>query len=175
MPGRNLKGQYAQDPSAAMYDGFTIFYNSKGYPEIYIAGQQIKLHVYIWEKANGPKPPKMFVHHKDGDRGNYSLDNLELLTQKEHSRIHAGWVRDDEGHWVAKPCTDCGEVLSLDSFYERKGLAPSAKCKKCHNKRTSTKNMSPERLAKVKAYKKKYYQKVGKLREREAAKNKKTI
>ena len=73
----------------------------------------------------------MQLHHKDFDKSNYTLDNLELVTQSDHLKIHAGWVRDKNGKWIAKPCKDCGEKLALDKFYQRKGLTPSNRCIKC--------------------------------------------
>ena len=46
------------------------------------------LHRYVWEQANGPIPKNMVIHHKDFNRGNWSLDNLEMLTRAEHIKRH---------------------------------------------------------------------------------------
>jgi hypothetical protein len=115
--------------------GRSIWFDFKGYACVWHERKTKKLHVLIWEAANGPKPPKTEIHHRDEDKGNWALSNLELLTNTEHQRLHAGWVREN-GVWTAKPCTACNLVLPLSSFYERKGYTPSARCKPCHCKAT---------------------------------------
>jgi hypothetical protein len=47
----------------------------------------------------------MVVHHKDGDRFNNDLSNLELLTHQEHSQHH------NQKHPVKKSCEVCGDVF----------------------------------------------------------------
>lgn len=154
---RNNKGQYKQRDSLPKYDGFSVYADAKGYPIIYIAGKEIKLHVYVWEKQNGNKPLGMQVHHIDGCKSNYAIDNLMLVSQSDHSKIHAGWVRNEAGDWTHKPCNQCKKILPLDAFYKRKGYTPSALCKACHCVVTSTKNMSKERREKVRLYKQQYH------------------
>ena len=51
-------------------------------------GKNHHLHRYVWEQANGPIPKNMVIHHKDFNRGNWSLDNLEMLTRAEHIKCH---------------------------------------------------------------------------------------
>lgn len=51
-------------------------------------GHQPLLHREIWKAANGEIPAGMLVHHKDGDRGNYALENLQLVSRREHALIH---------------------------------------------------------------------------------------
>ena len=46
------------------------------------------LHQYIWITVNGDIPEGYDVHHKDGNRQNNSIYNLELLTIKEHHELH---------------------------------------------------------------------------------------
>ena len=117
-----------------IYDGFGIWYDKKGYPTIFINGKNIKLHIYIWEKANGEKPKRMQLHHIDFNKGNYSIENLELVNQSDHFKIHAGWKRGSDGNFVLKPCKDCKQLLSLNSFYQRKGLTPNNRCIDCCKK-----------------------------------------
>lgn len=48
-------------------------------------------HRVIWVWHNGPIPEGLVVNHKDYNRGNNHIENLELLTQKEnteYSRCH---------------------------------------------------------------------------------------
>ncbi len=46
----------------------------------------VKLHVYNFEKANGPVPKGYCVAFKDRDTLNCDLDNLELISREENMR-----------------------------------------------------------------------------------------
>jgi len=49
----------------------------------------VREHILVWETANGPVPHGMVVHHKNGNKQNNRLENLELLaSQAEHVRLH---------------------------------------------------------------------------------------
>jgi hypothetical protein len=140
-----------------IYEGFNIWISKKGYPCIWVDGKEIKLHVYIWEKTNGNKPGRHDIHHKDGDKLNYDLENLELVTYSEHKRIHAGWIKKN-GEWIKKPCSGCNRILPLEDFYyvnTRK--IESALCKVCHNEVITERNKRPENHEKLKTYKRNYY------------------
>lgn len=43
-----------------------------------------KVHVLVWSAFNGEKPNGMQVNHKDEDKTNNRLENLELVTPKEN-------------------------------------------------------------------------------------------
>jgi len=141
------------------YEKFKVWYSHKGYPLIWISGKEVKLHVYIWEKTNGSKPKGCDVHHKDNDKGNFVLNNLELVTFSEHRRIHAGWIREN-GKWIKKPCNDCNKILPLkDFYYVKTRKIESALCKECHNEVIKKRNSTPEMKVKLKVYKREYYRK----------------
>jgi hypothetical protein len=42
------------------------------------------VHRRVWEDAHGPIPKGHWIWWKDGDHANCALENLELLTDKEH-------------------------------------------------------------------------------------------
>ena len=128
---RDNKGKFIKGTNGNTYEGFGIWYDKKGYPNIWINGKSIKLHIYIWEKINGEKPKGYDIHHIDFDKKNYKIENLSLETKSDHLKIHAGWIRDSNKKWIKKPCKDCKKLLPLDSFYQRKGLTPSNRCIKC--------------------------------------------
>lgn len=43
---------------------------------------------WVWEQANGPIPLGKGIHHKDEDKLNDSLENLELVSKAEHLDRH---------------------------------------------------------------------------------------
>jgi hypothetical protein len=47
-----------------------------------------RLHVAVWEEANGPTPKGWHVHHKDENKTNNQLSNLEALPGSEHLSQH---------------------------------------------------------------------------------------
>lgn len=106
-----------------------------GYPRMQVDGRSKKTHVVMWEKANGEKPKGFDIHHKDLNKENYELENLELLTRIDHRRIHAGWIREN-GKWSHKKCCSCKKLLPLSDFSSQgKDKPPRANCKKCVNER----------------------------------------
>lgn len=58
------------------------------YNTIQVDGKQRRAHHVIWERAHGPIPPGYEIHHKDGNGHNNKLENLMMLTRKEHMRLH---------------------------------------------------------------------------------------
>jgi HNH endonuclease len=75
-----------------VFNGVCFYRKQRGY---YKAGYEemgrrtVYMHRYVWEFHNGPIPPKHHVHHIDGDTGNNTLENLELVLGTTHSRHHA--------------------------------------------------------------------------------------
>jgi hypothetical protein len=141
---RNLKGQFTRG-TGEVFEGFGVWYDSKGYPCILVGKKEVRLHVFVWERVNGEKPKGFDIHHKNGNKKDFKLENLEALSSSDHKRVHAGWVRQN-GEWIAKQCNKCKRILPLDQFYPRKGKTPTALCKPCHNQKlTESHNSSPER------------------------------
>jgi hypothetical protein len=65
------------------------------YPSISFADERWYLHRLIWSKFIGPIPDDMEVHHKDNDKLNASLDNLELVSSSQN-KIYA----HDDGTFI---------------------------------------------------------------------------
>lgn len=146
---RNKKGQITARVGGERFERFAVYSDAKGYKLISINGKDIFIHVFVWERVNGKKPEGHEIHHKDGDKSNYSLNNLELLSISDHRRTHAGWIKT-EGKWSHKPCTKCVKVLPLEDFYPRKGCTPSARCKPCHCEATRAWALNnPEKRKKI--------------------------
>ena len=78
-------------------------------------------HRVVWKRAHGPIPKGYDVHHKDEDKTNNDLTNLELLPKTEHGHLH-GQQGGRPGLGVIK-CADCGK--------KQKHFA-KGRCKSCY-------------------------------------------
>lgn len=144
-----------------LYRGHCVKVTKKGYLYVNIPKSESKtgkyrklsLHVGIWEEANGLVPKGMEIHHKDRCKTNNNLENLEMLSRRDHNRVHAGWLRDANGVFTHKPCRKCGRILPLSNFYETHGATNGSAfyctlCKKC-DKLDSQKRYARKRLEKL--------------------------
>jgi len=88
-------------------------------------------HNIVWEQHHGPIPLGMQIHHKDLDRANNDILNLQLVTPLEHKRLHSG-CRIVNGEWE-KPCKTCGEFkpCTEEHWYFSRGTINGKICKKC--------------------------------------------
>lgn len=73
------------------YEGHKVYMNGK-YPAIFLNGENKHVHRLEWEKHNGKIPNGFIVHHKDENKLNWNIDNLELLSRSEHIRRHKNIV-----------------------------------------------------------------------------------
>lgn len=55
-----------------------------------VLGTSRILHRIIWIFHNGAIPPGMQIHHKNHNKVDNRIENLDLLTSKEHRKIHRG-------------------------------------------------------------------------------------
>ena len=82
------------------------------------------LHRDVWEFHNGKIPAGHHIHHKDEDKSNNSIDNLECIDGGKHSRLfHAS------KHRALPPdraCEACGSLL-VRRTYRGGVLEPKAK------------------------------------------------
>ena len=59
-------------------------------------GRPVFLHRYVYETERGPIPDGWHVHHKDENRQNNSIENLECLSPEDHRAEHEPWGGDRE-------------------------------------------------------------------------------
>lgn len=58
------------------------------YPAVSIYAEKIHLHRLLASYIEGKHlPRKLYVHHKDGNKLNSSIDNLEVQTAEQHQRL----------------------------------------------------------------------------------------
>lgn len=68
-----------------VFEGIVYPRTVNGY---YRSGRWVLLHREVWRFYNGEIPEGYHIHHKDEDKSNNKLDNLELVTPKEHYEKH---------------------------------------------------------------------------------------
>ena len=80
--------EYMKGEKSPFYKGVKI--NSGGYNTILINGKNFYLHRIVMEDFLGRKLSKNEdVHHKDGNKLNNDINNLEVIDKSEHGRLHA--------------------------------------------------------------------------------------
>lgn len=70
-------------------------------------GQSV--HRLIYEEAYGPIPKGYHIHHKDGNKLNNDLSNLEILTASEHIRLHKKGVKQKPETAIKRSISRGGE------------------------------------------------------------------
>lgn len=70
----------------------------------------------VWEQHNGPIPEGMFVTFLDGNRENFAIENLALITRAEHARLNQSGLRSEDPEitatalQIAKLTTKIGQL-----------------------------------------------------------------
>jgi hypothetical protein len=62
-----------------------------------------RMHVVVWEFYNGKIPNGFHIHHRDGNKSNNEIFNLELISAREHISAHMSKERRDKAReWAEK-------------------------------------------------------------------------
>lgn len=129
-----------------------------------MCGKKVDEHRLVWERHYGPIGKGLVIHHKDNNKQNNDIDNLEIMLLCDHSRKHmlgrvvntetiekivaANKSRSDkyyaslpEGHLI---CSKCAQLLPVSMFHKHK-LHKSGHCTQCKScrkgSRTDTKKI----------------------------------
>jgi len=93
--------------------------DTKGYVKIFHEGKQYYEHRLIITKYLNRKLSRQeLVHHKNGDRADNRLENLQIVTRSEHKKLHPNLLK-----------THCkwGHKFTEENTY----IEPSTEKKKC--------------------------------------------
>lgn len=92
--------------------------NNSGYQLVHMYNSDKKLrdhlvHRLVWEAFNGPIPEGIQINHKDENKTNNSLENLELMTSKQNNNYGTRNIRValSKGKPIAKIEIATGEIL----------------------------------------------------------------
>lgn len=93
-----LKGKYGQDHPGYKGTSFTLV---KGYRRVNREGKRVLEHRYIMEKHLGrPLTDDEDVHHINKIRGDNRIENLQLMTKREHMQHH--WNTENKSEVLSK-------------------------------------------------------------------------
>lgn len=70
------------DPSWRLLD-------ANGYVRVRRGGRVVYEHRAVWQDAHGAIPPGYHVHHRNADRADNRLENLELIEGRRHVGSHS--------------------------------------------------------------------------------------
>lgn len=73
--------------------------NPNDYFRHVVGNTSILMHRYVWEYYNCPIPKGYHIHHRDGNKANNDISNLELIKGTEHVKLHGRLLTDEEREW----------------------------------------------------------------------------
>ena len=106
------------DATHQEFNGVVYHKNNLGY----YCGKDCLLHREVWKFHNGDIPAGYHVHHRDDDKNNNQIENLQLLTKSAHHKLHSA-----NKPKVEIVCPVCGKTFL--TVAERPAKFCSAHCR----------------------------------------------
>ncbi len=104
------KGTALRGKAAPAYGTGRSETQGDGYVRIRVPGHSLAMsdgyvleHRLVWYQHHGDIPPGFEVHHKDRNRTNNLIGNLEMLSSEDHRAEHAqpgSTLRNQYGEWI---------------------------------------------------------------------------
>lgn len=80
---------------------------------------RIRAHRWVWLNAHGSVPKSCHIHHRDGNKGNNDIDNLQMVSYKQHAMLHMDSDRLDRLRRLA----EIGRMHAKDWHKSEEGRA----------------------------------------------------
>lgn len=87
-----------------------------------LSNYQIRVHRFVWIAFHGKIPGNLEINHKDGNKLNNRLKNLELMTTQENA-IHAhgiGLIKSAKGESVGSAKLTEKDIIEIRRLYKKK-------------------------------------------------------
>lgn len=79
-----------------IFDGYKFTKDKRTGYYLKTTKPRTRLHIYVWEYYNGCKVPKGFdIHHKDMNKDNNDISNLECVSRSRHNKIHGELLTEE--------------------------------------------------------------------------------
>ena len=112
MSAKNVS-KIASKNKTLVVDGITFYWSKKGYYRgVTAPGRRERLSSYMYRKIHGTEKPKwLTIVFKDGDRQNYSPENLDFVSASEWAKIQS---EDENRHEMQVRQLDEGRKIFKD-------------------------------------------------------------
>lgn len=83
--------QQQKSSNCQIFNGLRFFPRRDGYYRLRRYPKQHRykyLHRLVWEFYKGPIPSGYTIHHKNSNKADNRIENLELLSRSEHAKLH---------------------------------------------------------------------------------------
>lgn len=90
----------------------------------YFSNSNVKpksMHQYVWSFYNGEIPKGYEVHHKDLNRYNNDISNLELLEKHKHKKLHGILLTDEQREWRRNNINENARPKAVEWHKSEKG------------------------------------------------------